>query len=153
MYERWEMRVVSTQYIRCEREPQNIFLNCMWPWDTVFSNPSRDTLNHELPSLSPVSIVRVVQRFSIRIILNSELNKVKTYKLVDSTAKPNVTQRFSIRIILNSEIMYQLLTWLTWKIRKVSLKWLKINFVTFLWCNWLYFNALSANGYKATAWN
>ena len=28
----------------------------MWPIDTVFSNLSCDILNHELPSLSPVSI-------------------------------------------------------------------------------------------------
>ena len=29
----------------------------MWPRDTVYSNLSRDILNHELPSLSPVSIM------------------------------------------------------------------------------------------------
>ena len=31
----------------------------MWPRDTVFSSLSRDMLNHELPSLSPVSITFV----------------------------------------------------------------------------------------------
>ena len=54
----------------------------MWPWDTVFSNLSRDKLNHELPSLSLVSITTKVAsdmhrmcEFAIKISLRQFMLK------------------------------------------------------------------------------
>ena len=53
--------------------------------DTVFSNLSRDMLNHELPSLSPVSIT-----VNVLILVFTSVDKNSPIFVLSSTLEPEI---------------------------------------------------------------